>query len=78
MFSSLEIAGVSIGKIDYSYHTSQRKSISTLQVLTNNSSFNYFRKMKHKIAWISITRSDVCASANIMSEGTEDTLNQKI
>lgn len=76
-FNTFKLFGASIEKIDYGYHEQKSMYIFTLNELTKNASFNKFRTMQHKLAWISITRPDNCALENIISQGAENIYSQK-
>lgn len=55
----------------------QRAHIDRLQTLQTTCSFEDFRSERHKLAWLTQSRPDVCATANLLSQITADMYTDK-
>lgn len=62
---------------DYEYNVNQCEYISNITELPRVATIEKFRTTRHKLAWISITRPNICALAKMMSEITENLCDQK-
>lgn len=68
---TFEFAGITVEKTEYRYLAHQASYAKSLQELSPDSTFDEYRTLRHKLAWFSLTRHDICATANIASQTTE-------
>lgn len=76
-FPSFDFASDTIENTEYGYLLHQPRCAESLEGLSLDATLDEYRTLCHELAWLSITRPNVCARANISSQVTEILLSQK-
>lgn len=63
------------GSLDGSIDVDQLAHCTRLEMLPKGCSFDEFRSRRHMLVWLSQSRPDVCATANILSQVTSESFN---
>lgn len=76
VFSNFDFSRVSIRKTTHRYIVHQSQYAVRLKEQPQGTTYDEFRTLRHKLAWLSLTRPDICAAANISSQITNDTFTR--
>lgn len=77
VISNFTFGGITVQKVNYGYIAHQSSYAATLRKLPKDATFDDFRTMRHKLAWLILTPQDLCTVAIMSSEVTYDTFNAK-
>lgn len=69
-------AGIFIKMTNYRYIAQQSKYIVTIKQLPGDDIFEESPSLRHELAWLSLTRADLSATANMSSQVTHNSLNK--
>lgn len=76
-FSNFNFGGISIRATDHAYIVHHVAYAKKFKKLSADSSFQDFRALRHKLAWLSISRPDISTAANIIFQVKNDTFEKK-
>lgn len=77
VYFDFEFGGINIRKTSYGYIAEQSSYAEKLEELPSDASFHDFGTLRHKCAWLSLTRPDILAIADILSQVTNEFFNKK-
>lgn len=76
-YDSFTFAGIQVEKTCTGYLMHQEKYAKRLHELSKDCTFAQYRSMRQKLAWMTNTRPDICASVNLASQVTEGKWTRK-
>ena len=77
VFDNFHFAGVHIRRDDDGIiHVNQKAHVERIKTMDKLCSFEEFRSKRHSLAWLTQSRPDVCATANILSQVTPSTFDE--
>lgn len=74
-YDNVRFAGVEIRREGHGYLMHQDKYAQKLEEISSQDGFHAFRSLRHQLAWLTHTRPDLCAHANILSQVTMASYN---
>lgn len=70
-YDDVKFAGVAISRSGDNYIMHQRHYADTLCELEKTDDYERFRSLRHRLAWLTHTRPDLCSHASILSQVTQ-------
>lgn len=69
-------AGVKIKTTSDGFSLSQEHYTKCLRILPKDCTFSDFRSLRHKLAWLTHTRPEICCAVNMAAQVTEKSFNE--
>lgn len=76
IFTNFAFAGITIERTGCGYLEHQSAYAAKLKELSLDATFNDFRTLHHKLAWLSLTKQDLCAVQNMSFQVTNEPFNK--